>query len=102
MTGSIWDKVLGRIETKVNRYSYYSWFKNTSLLSDEGASLSVRVADPMVADWLMKHYGGVLDEALVEVGRPGARLTFIPESAEVRDPQPMLPPKEREEPPDVD
>jgi len=101
MTGSIWDKVLGRIETKVNRYSYYSWFKNTSLLSDDGASLSVRVADATVADWLLKHYGAVLEEALVEVGRQGARLIFIPESPETRDPQPVLPPKDREEPPDV-
>ena len=31
MTGTIWDEVLGRIETKVNRYSYYTWFAHTSL-----------------------------------------------------------------------
>jgi chromosomal replication initiator protein len=102
MTGTVWDKVLARIETKVNRYSYYTWFKNTSLLNDEGVSLSVRVSDPMVVDWLTKHYGGVLEEALVEVGRPGVRLTFIPESFELRESPPVLPPKEREEPPDVD
>ena len=68
MTGTIWDKVLARIETKVNRYSYYTWFKNTSLLSDDGGRCSVRVADPMVVDWLTKHYGGVIAEALAEVG----------------------------------
>ena len=56
----------------------------------------------MVVDWLTKHYGGVLEEALVEVGRPGVRLTFIPESFELRESPPVLPPKEREEPPDVD
>src|SRR5260221_2435326 len=102
MTGTVWDKVLARIETKVNRYSYSTWFKNTSLLNDDGASLSIRVSDPMVVDWLMKHYGGVLEEALVEVGRPGVRFTFIPETLELRDAPPALPPKEREEPPDVD
>ncbi len=102
MTGTIWDKVLARIETKVNRYSYYTWFKNTSLLNDDGAALSIRVSDPMVVDWLTKHYGGVLEEALVEVGRPGVRLTFIPETLELRDLPPVLPSKEREEPPDVD
>jgi chromosomal replication initiator protein len=102
MTGTVWDKVLARIETKVNRYSYYTWFKNTSLLNDDGASLSIRVSDPMVVDWLTKHYRGVLEEALVEVGRSGVRLTFIPETLELRDSSPALPPKEREEPPDVD
>ena len=102
MTGTIWDKVLARIETKVNRYSYFTWFKNTSLMADDGAALAVRVTDPMVVDWLTKHYGGVLDEALSEAGRPGARVTFIPETLENRDVTPDLPSKEHEDPPDVD
>jgi len=34
----------------------------------KAASLSVRVADPMVAEWLMKHYGGVLDERSSRLG----------------------------------
>src|SRR5205809_783674 len=63
MTGTIWDKVLARIETKVNRYSYFTWFKNTALLRDEGAVLAVRVTDPTVVDWLTKHYGAVVAEA---------------------------------------
>src|SRR5580765_6604859 len=101
MTGTIWDKVLARIETKVNRYSYYTWFKNTALLNDEGGMLSVRVTDPMVVDWLTKHYGGVLEEALNEAGRPGVSIRFIPETLDVRE-APPLPPKEQEEPPDID
>ena len=102
MTGTIWDKVLGRIETKVNRYSYFTWFKNTSLLSDANDCLSVLVPNPMVVDWLTKHYAGVLQEALVEVGRPGVRLDFTPESLAMPKTQPMLPSKESDEPPDVD
>src|SRR5438270_801845 len=101
MTGTIWDQVLARIETKVNRYSYYTWFKNTALLRDEGATLAIRVSDPMVVDWLTKHYAGVLGEALTEVGRAGVGLSFVPDSPEARE-LPVLPPKEHEEPPDVD
>jgi chromosomal replication initiator protein len=102
MTGTIWDKVLARIETKVNRYSYFTWFKNTSLLDDRGDALTIRVTDPMVVDWLTKHYGGVLEEALLEVGRAGVRVTFLPETLETRDQPPALPPKELDEPPDVE
>ena len=59
MAGTVWDEVLGRIETKVNRYSYYTWFRQTSLATDDGDTLwSSRVADPMAADWLTKHYAG--------------------------------------------
>ena len=80
MAGTVWDAVLGRIETKVNRHSYYTWFRQTSLASDDGGRLVVRVTDPMVVDWLQKHYSGIIDEALVEVGRPGVTLEFRPES----------------------
>jgi chromosomal replication initiator protein len=79
MAGTIWDHVLGRIETKVNRYSYYTWFRQTSLLSDRGDVIEIRVADPMVVDWLTRHYATVISEALTEVGRPATRLEFIPE-----------------------
>lgn len=73
---TIWDAVLSRIETKVNRHSYFSWFDRTSLLSDEGSSLIIRVPNPMAAEWLTKHYATVIEDALVEVGRPGVSLSY--------------------------
>ena len=102
MSGTIWDKVLARIETKVNRYSYFTWFKNTSLLTDDGGTLAIRVSDLMVVDWLTKHYGGVLNEALGEVGRQGTAVTFVPETLETREAQPAMPSKGHEDPPDVE
>jgi chromosomal replication initiator protein len=82
MVGTVWDEVLGRIETKVNRYSYYTWFRQTSLASDRGDCLVIRVADPEVGPWVTKHYSGIIDEALVEVGRAGVRIEFQPEGQE--------------------
>jgi chromosomal replication initiator protein len=79
MAGTIWDEVLGRVETKVNRYSYDTWFKHTALSADHGSRIAVRVSDPMVVDWLVKHYSGLIDEALAEVGRPGAQIDYIPD-----------------------
>jgi len=86
MGGTIWDDVLGRIETKVNRYSYYTWFRQTSLSSDDGKTLTVRVADPLVIDWLTKHYAGVINEALDEVGRTGTQLRFQHEGQDAPSP----------------
>ena len=82
MGGRVWDEVLGRIETKVNRYSYYTWFKQTSQAGDDGSTITIRVADPHVVDWLLKHYRAVIEEALTEIGRRGARLRFVSEPAE--------------------
>jgi chromosomal replication initiator protein len=92
MTGTVWDNVLARIETKVNRFSYYSWFRQTSLLGDSGNTITIRVADPMVVDWLTKHYAGVIGEALAEVGREGAELKFVPDGSELEtaDPDPPV------------
>jgi chromosomal replication initiator protein len=79
MEASIWDQILSRIETKVNRHSFYTWFKPTSLVLDAGGSISVRVPNQLFKDWLGKHYSLVLSEALTEVHRPDAALVFLPE-----------------------
>src|SRR6185503_15694595 len=88
MEASIWDLILSRIETKVNRHSFYTWFKPTTLVLDAGGSISVRVPNQLFKDWLGKHYSLVLSEALTEVQRPDAALVFLPEGV----PPPEAPP----------
>jgi chromosomal replication initiator protein len=77
MDASIWDQILSRVETKVNRHSFYTWFKPTAFVSDGGSSITVRVPNPLFKDWLTKHYSVVLSEALAEVRRSGASLVFV-------------------------
>src|ERR671913_1519886 len=79
MDATIWDQVLTRIETKVNRHSFYTWFKPTSFVADAGASITIRVPNALFKDWLTKHYSVVLSEALAEVRRPGVSVVFIAE-----------------------
>src|SRR5262245_22819128 len=91
MTGSsIWDRVLSRIETKVNRHIFYTWFKPTSLIADEGERLQIRVPNGLFRDWLTKHYAAVLDEALAEVDRKGASIRFISEPTDAVKPPPTI------------
>ena len=77
MTANIWDQVLARIETKVNRHSFYTWFKPTSFVSDDGGTIRVRVPNGLFRDWLTKHYSAVLVEALGEVERRGTAVSFV-------------------------
>jgi chromosomal replication initiator protein len=81
MDANIWDDALARIERKVNRHSFYTWFRPTSLLADGGSSLIVRVPNPLFKDWLAKHYAGVLAEALEELGRAGVNVNFVPDGS---------------------
>ena len=81
MDANIWDQILSRIETKVNRHSFYTWFKPTSLVSDGGLTITVQVPNLLFKDWLTKHYSVVLLESLSEVRRVGATLRFATEAA---------------------
>src|SRR4249919_2419061 len=83
METSIWDQILTRIETKVNRHSFSTWFKPTAFVADAGTSITVRVPNSLFKDWLTKHYSVVLSEALVEVRRPDASVVFVAESSAV-------------------
>jgi len=101
MDASIWDQILSRIETKVNRHSFYTWFKPTTLVLDAGGSISVRVPNQLFKDWLGKHYSLVLSEALTEVQRPDASVVFLPEGVappEAPATVPSRPAAERQEP----
>jgi chromosomal replication initiator protein len=90
MDASIWDQILSRVETKVNRHSFYTWFKPTAFVADGGSSITVRVPNALFKDWLTKHYSVVLSEALAEVRRSDVPLVFVAEDA----PQPAALPDE--------
>jgi len=66
---NLWETVLARIETKVNRHSFYTWFRPTSFLAEDQSSVTVRVPNGLFKDWLTKHYSGVIAEALAEAIR---------------------------------
>ncbi len=82
MTGSIWDMVLARIETKVNQHIYSTWFKPTSFVADDGHLLRIRVPNALFSNWLNKHYSVVLTEALTEVNRQGCLVSFVTEESQ--------------------
>ncbi len=77
---NLWDAILARIETKVNRHSFYTWFRPTSFLAEDRSSVTVRVPNVLFKDWLTKHYSGVINEAMGEVNRPNLMVNFVADS----------------------
>jgi chromosomal replication initiator protein len=76
---NLWEQVLARVETKVNRHSFYTWFKPTTFIGADSRAISVRVPNPLFKDWLTKHYTGVIAEALGEVQKAGLDVNFVAE-----------------------
>jgi chromosomal replication initiator protein len=77
---NLWEEILSRIETKVNRHSFYTWFRQTTFVSDDRSSVTVRVPSGLVKDWLTKHYSGVISEAMSELKRPNLTVHFLSDS----------------------
>ena len=76
---NVWDEILARVETKVNRHSFYTWFKPTVLVSQTGNQLRIRVPNPLFCDWLPRHYTGLINEALQEIERPLIQIEYVAE-----------------------
>ena len=77
---NLWDEILARIETKVNRHSFYTWFRPTSFVAEDRISVTVRVPNALFKDWLTKHYSGVITEAMNELKRPNLSVNFVADS----------------------
>jgi chromosomal replication initiator protein len=83
---NLWDDVLARVETKVNRHSFATWFRPTSSLGVQGSTLRVVVPNAQFKDWLAKNYQSVIAEALEELGRGEVSVLFECEAADAPPP----------------
>jgi chromosomal replication initiator protein len=73
---NLWDEVLAKIEQKLNRHSFATWFRPTNHVLQHGQTLVVSVPSPSFRDWLTKNYSAVIAEALSELGHAGLRVIF--------------------------
>src|SRR5215210_2268793 len=84
---NLWDEILARIETKVNRHSFYTWFRPTTFVSEDRTSVTVRVPNALFKDWLTKHYSAVITEATSELKRPNLSIAFVSDAQDA----PLIP-----------
>jgi chromosomal replication initiator protein len=95
IAANIWDDILSRVQAKVNRHSFYTWFKPTAFVGDDGRNVTVRVPNALFKDWITKHYWGVIAEALEEIERSDALVNFVASgTAAAEIPPPPAPPAE--------
>jgi len=90
---NLWDAILERVENKLNKHSFATWFRPTSLLQEDSSLLRVRVPSAEFKEWLEKHYAGYVSEALSELGRSEVRVVFetVPLVGSDETKEPLLP-----------
>jgi chromosomal replication initiator protein len=74
---NLWGRILERIETKVNRHCFNTWFKPTLFFGQSGNALTVAVPNLLFKDWLDKHYSGIIGEAVSELGVSEVTVQFV-------------------------
>ena len=55
-TKELWDHCLIEIESEVSKANFSTWFKNTSLVKEDGGTVYVGVPNEFVKDWLFNKF----------------------------------------------
>jgi chromosomal replication initiator protein len=72
-----WDRVLQRMERRVNPHSFATWFRPTRQEGGDNGRLVIRVPTRLFRKRLTETYGQLLQAVLAEVGMTDAQLEFV-------------------------
>jgi chromosomal replication initiator protein len=74
----IWKQLLAQIEPHINRQSFETWLKPTSLLSINGKEAQVSVPNRFFGEWIKEHYYALIQETLEKgLVQEGLRIQFV-------------------------
>jgi len=76
----IWKNVLDYVRERVSEVEYHTWFSNVQPLGLKNDVLEISVPSGFAGDWIQKHYGQLIQEAMLRLGAPtaGFRLVVVP------------------------
>lgn len=60
----LWKNVLGQIELSISKANFITWFRNTSILSNEGGCITISVPNGFAKEWLENKYNIEILKAL--------------------------------------
>jgi len=83
---NLWDDILEKVEKKLNRHSFATWFRPTGFVAEQSGTLLVRVPNAEFRDWLTRNYQGIIAEALQELGRTDVQVAFEADAQTAAEP----------------
>ncbi len=83
----LWKLALARIEQKISKPSFETWFKSTKLLSYNGNSATAVIAAPnsFARDWLENHYSNLITGILRELTGGDLLIKFVTQKKQGSD-----------------
>ncbi len=73
---NMWQRILSSLQHKINRQSFNTWLKPTRQLSFADGTLNVEVPSLLFADWISRHYLGLIEESAKEVDCSAVQFRF--------------------------
>lgn len=64
-TEKLWYKCLGDIEINTSKANFTTWFKNTSIIKEEGGIIHIGVPNEFVKDWLYNKFHKLILKTLI-------------------------------------
>ena len=65
-TKQLWKNCLDEIEVNISKANFSTWFKNTSILREEGGVIYVAVPNEFVRDWLKNKYHKMITKIIAD------------------------------------
>ncbi len=78
---NLWNQVLERLEQRIGRSEYNTWFQPTAFLGEKGETLDVRVPDGTFVDQISERYTHQIRSILQELGSDRIKVHFVPDQA---------------------
>ncbi len=77
----IWESVLEYVRDNITEVEYHTWFANVRPLGVTDGVLEIAVPSGFAGDWIQKHYGQLIQEALLRLGAATRdyRLKVVPQ-----------------------
>jgi len=64
-TKELWDNCLSEIELSISKANFTTWFKNTSIVREDGGTLYIGVPNEFVKDWLYNKFHKLILKTLI-------------------------------------
>jgi len=74
---NIWNQVLEKIQERVDKQSYDTWFEPVVFISYIDDTIHLQVPNDKFKNWLEKKYNGLLAETLQELGYPSLKINIF-------------------------
>ncbi|WP_026695817.1 chromosomal replication initiator protein DnaA [Peribacillus kribbensis] len=74
---ALWNKALGKIETKISKPSFETWLKSTKAHSLQGDTLTVVAPNDFARDWLEERYSHLISGVLLDLTGEELEVKFM-------------------------